>query len=205
MTLWRELLYKKLSTIKLEGKVLDLGGSKNSGYHELLGGNNVITVANMYGSETPDLKVDLENEFPISNEEFDAVICVNVLEHIYNYKGVLKESYRVLKQNGKVVIAVPFLVQIHPSPKDYWRFSGMTLNKILGEAGFVDIEIYPIGTGVFFSLSQIFYNFLHFNIVRYIANLVAKFIDSIVRAIKPQSNYSERFYPLGYVVIAQKL
>ena len=205
MTLWRELLYKKLSTIKLEGKVLDLGGSKTSGYHELLGGNNVITVANMYGSEIPDLKIDLESEFPISNEEFDAVICINVLEHIYNYKGVLKESYRVLKQNGKVIIAVPFLVQVHPSPHDYWRFSDMTLSKILSEAGFVDMEIYSIGSGVFGTLSQISYNFLHFNIVRYIANLVAKFIDSIVRAIKPQSNYSERFYPLGYVVIAQKL
>ncbi len=42
------------------------------------------------------------------NNQFDLIISLEVLEHIPNYKQALKESFRVLKPNGKILFTVPF-------------------------------------------------------------------------------------------------
>ena len=41
------------------------------------------------------------------NESFDTIICTEVLEHIYEYKNVIKELKRVLKRNGDFIISFP--------------------------------------------------------------------------------------------------
>lgn len=42
------------------------------------------------------------------NEEFDEIHMNNVLEHLADVPGVMRELYRILKPNGKLVIIVPF-------------------------------------------------------------------------------------------------
>jgi len=44
---------------------------------------------------------------PFKNEEFDAVFCLEVLEHVFSPRKVLKEIERVLKKNGIAVFLVP--------------------------------------------------------------------------------------------------
>jgi len=44
---------------------------------------------------------------PFANECFDKVICAEVLEHVPNYEGVIKEIDRVLKPGGILAISVP--------------------------------------------------------------------------------------------------
>ncbi|MCM2325890.1 MAG: class I SAM-dependent methyltransferase, partial [Candidatus Woesearchaeota archaeon] len=41
------------------------------------------------------------------DETFDCVTCSEVLEHIYEYRKVLKELKRVLKKNGLLIITFP--------------------------------------------------------------------------------------------------
>ncbi|MCK4669666.1 MAG: class I SAM-dependent methyltransferase [Nanoarchaeota archaeon] len=46
-------------------------------------------------------------KIPYENESFDIVICTEVLEHIYEYKDVIKELTRVLRKNGWLIITFP--------------------------------------------------------------------------------------------------
>ena len=50
---------------------------------------------------------DLEKKLPFQNNEFDLVICKDVLEFIYNAEPLLNEMIRVTKKNGLLLIHVP--------------------------------------------------------------------------------------------------
>ena len=52
------------------------------------------------------LKADI-NRLPFAAEEFDCVICSEVLEHIEQHELALEELVRVLKPQGNIVISVP--------------------------------------------------------------------------------------------------
>jgi SAM-dependent methyltransferase len=47
---------------------------------------------------------DIDSE----NEKFDLIICYHILEHIIEDEKAMKELYRVLKPDGKVMIQTPF-------------------------------------------------------------------------------------------------
>lgn len=201
---WRTLLYKELEDTQLSGSVLDLGGSRRSGYHELLKGKHKIIVNNFEQAENEDLSFDLEKIFPEKDATWDAVLCINVLEHIYDYKNVVSETYRILSREGQAVFAVPFLIQVHPSPNDHWRFTQQTLERIFKDAGFKKVKIIPIGTGVFGAVSQMISNPLHFSVLRSFSFALSRFVDMIICRLMPNSVYNKNFYTLGYVIRADK-
>lgn len=203
-SLWRTLLYKELENLELSGDILDLGGSRGSGYHQLIKGEHKILVNNLDGIEDSDLSFDLEAPFPVEGITYDAVLAINVLEHIFNYNNVLEESFRILRDSGSLVVAVPFLIQVHPSPNDYWRYTEQTLRLILESAGFKEINITPVGSGVFSASYDIKHNLYRTRLLQDIFVLYAKVGDWFLSKIKPDSYFSKNYYPLGYIVIAKK-
>ena len=95
-SLFRKLTYKKLSQVQLNGNVLDLGGIKDAEYHKIIKGSNIFTTANINKDTNPDILLNLEdNRLPIEAEVYDFVTLINLLEHIYNYDSLIKESFRV--------------------------------------------------------------------------------------------------------------
>jgi SAM-dependent methyltransferase len=72
--------------------------------------------------ETTYPEVDLQN-LPFSRESFDAVITDQVLEHLADPRRAVQEAYRVLRPGGLAVHTTCFLNPVHPSPRDYFRFS----------------------------------------------------------------------------------
>ena len=46
-------------------------------------------------------------DLPFPDASFDVVVCSEVLEHIHDYRGVLREIERVLKPGGRFVASVP--------------------------------------------------------------------------------------------------
>jgi len=50
-----------------------------------------------------------EDVWPFSNKFFDVIIISEVMEHLFNDVNALNESHRVLKDNGKLILTVPFL------------------------------------------------------------------------------------------------
>lgn len=79
-------------------------------------------------------------------KKYHTVICLNVLEHVYNYSEMIENIYDSLHKNGRAYIAVPFIYRYHSSPNDYFRYSQDALKLMFQK--FRRIEITPIGTGI---------------------------------------------------------
>lgn len=148
MTILREEEHKALKGIELSGNVLDLGGDKRSEYSKLFTGNFTITTVDINPKAQPDIVADLEKPLPVDDASYNDVLMINVLEHIYDFKQLVGESARVLKPSGKVIIIVPYMFPYHPSPGDYHRFSKTALERLLSDAGFKDVRVRPLGSGV---------------------------------------------------------
>lgn len=148
----RTLTNLLLSRFVLEGRVLDVGGTRKESHYRYLSlaaGAEVKTV-NLRAEEKPDYAVDLESApIPASDGEFDAVLCFNLLEHVERYEKVVDEMRRVLKPGGRFVGSVPFLVNVHPDPHDFQRFTAEKLERLLEKAGFREIKILPASFGPF--------------------------------------------------------
>lgn len=200
----REQEYGELAKLKLNGKVLDLGGSKKSGYHELFKGDYEITTVNIDQSYGCDLVFNIEEKFPLNSEQYDWILCINVLEHIYNYQHVLQESSRVLKRKGKLILITPFIFQIHASPEDYFRYTKSALKRILEQDNFAITEIKGFGYGLFSLIFQIVGGSIPFRIIRDLIKQGCIYLDRFLAKISKRYTDLKHKIPLGYLVIAEK-
>jgi SAM-dependent methyltransferase len=80
-------------------------------------------------------------------DEYDVVICEQVLEHVADPWGAVRNLAKLCRPEGHVVITVPFLVKVHELPlygmHDYWRFTPRGLRLLLEGAG---LEVVSIDT-----------------------------------------------------------
>ncbi len=57
-------------------------------------------------------RADLNTELPFRTGEFDAVVATEVIEHVENPWGVIRELYRITRPGGVVVLSTPNLDNI---------------------------------------------------------------------------------------------
>lgn len=141
----RPYQYKQVSKFS-EGKnnlnILELGsGPKVNGkFH--------YSAKHLFDTSNKFLQSDIVEKFghPIVDAttmkfkvEFDVVLCLNVLEHIFEYQKAVTNIHAALKPGGVAVIAVPFIYPLHDEPGDYWRFTEHTLKKMLSD--FSDVKL----------------------------------------------------------------
>lgn len=196
--------YKILSNLKVDGSILDLGGSKNSGYHQLLKGSHKITTVNIDERYGCDLIFDIEKEFPLNDNFYDNVLSVNTLEHIFNFNNVISESYRVLKKNGKIILFTPFIFRIHGSPDDYFRYTKSALKKILQENDFKDIVILEMGFGLFSLIFQIIGGAVPIIFLRNFIKNSSIGLDKFLFKVSKKYKKLSKKIPIGYFVSALK-
>lgn len=146
-----------LNNISLEGKILDLGSGSHSSYFNFIKtSNEEIYFADKNTKEKIKnfITVDLESELNIESNKFDAIILFNVLEHVVNYKNLIKEIKRISKSNTKIEIFVPFMHNYHEDPKDIFRPTHYYLTKMLEEEGFI-VQTQLVGVGPMIVFSEI--------------------------------------------------
>jgi SAM-dependent methyltransferase len=81
----------------------------------------------------PDYVISIEDMSKFKNNEFDIILCLEVLEHVENpFKGI-EESYRVLKKDGLFIGSTPFLFPIHDEPYDFYRYTRYGLKKMFSK------------------------------------------------------------------------
>ncbi|MFA6077833.1 MAG: methyltransferase domain-containing protein [Candidatus Paceibacterota bacterium] len=195
--------YKKLKSISVDGIILDLGGNFNSEYHDLIRGKHSFTSVNISAEYGCDMVFDIQKIFPIEDDKFDAVLCMNVLEHVYKFNNVVSETFRVLKNGGIFIFAVPFMHHIHGSPDDYFRYTRSAIEEMLKENGFENVEIEEIGLGLFSMIYQSVSGMLPSFLKSFFKN-IAVFVDLLFfKMSKRYRNVSKRI-PLGYFVVAKK-
>lgn len=144
-SLMRTLLNYEVTHHTLHGKVLDVGSGENPSYYRYF---KKAPGAEVLKSDMRLAPVDFEKDpLPYADASADQALLCNVLEHVFNHAFLAREVARVLKPGGQLLGFVPFFMQVHPDPYDYFRYTKEALEKILGEAGFRDIVIKEIGLG----------------------------------------------------------
>ena len=80
------------------------------------------------------------HQFPFAPQHFDSIVANEVFEHVFNPDEFLGEISRVLKNDGVLLMTVPFIWDEHEQPYDYARYSSFGLKSILESHGFKVIE-----------------------------------------------------------------
>lgn len=82
------------------------------------------------------------DELPFADNSFDVVYHKSVLEHFYNPDNLMKETYRVLKPGGKVIILTPdWVSQMRVFYEDFTHcrpYNIMALCDLLRVYGFAE-------------------------------------------------------------------
>lgn len=167
----RSGLYLNVKSLSkyFSGDILDFGcGTKP--YKSLFKFNSYIGVdyvnpGHPHENENIDFYYDGKN-LPFENDSFDAVLCSEVFEHVFNLDEVLKELNRVLKPGGIILITCPFVWKEHELPNDFARYTHYALRSILTKGGFA--EILSVKSGSFLDvLVQLYILFVHDHLYPY--------------------------------------
>lgn len=122
----------------VHGRILDVGcGSKP--YRKYFDASEYIGLEIEGRNKIADRQYD-GKKFPFKDGEFDSVFTSQVLEHVFNPDEFLLEINRVLKNEGVLLLTVPFIWDEHEQPFDYARYSSFGLRHLLESHGFEIID-----------------------------------------------------------------
>ena len=62
-------------------------------------------------------------KIPAADASFDIVLCTEVFEHAADWDSLFQECIRILRNNGLLILTVPFMYPAHGLPSDYRRFT----------------------------------------------------------------------------------
>jgi SAM-dependent methyltransferase len=200
----REEEYKALQNVSLDGVILDVGGGKKSEYHALLKGEHTFYSINLYESAKPDAIVDIEYAFPLQSDTYDHAICMNVLEHVFEFENVISETARVIKKGGTIVIATPMLYKIHGSPDDYLRYTESALRRVAKKYNLSVELVQPLGAGFFSLGAQLLRSAIPSGLVWVVCKRIAVSLDIFLNKVLPGYKTLSKQIPLGYMTILKK-
>lgn len=94
-------------------------------------------------------KVDVvapAEELPFEDDSFDLLLSTQVLEHVADPVRVVAEAGRVLRPGGLALVSTHGVVNYHPNPEDYWRWTHAGLVRLLQQhGGFGDVVVHHNG------------------------------------------------------------
>jgi SAM-dependent methyltransferase len=197
-SLARAMMNHAFRSYTISGKVVDVGGGRSPDYYEYLQKGSDYSIEPVDASLSG---IDFESDhLPQSDGIADTVICANVLEHIYNHAFLISEIRRIMKNGAYFIGFVPFLVNYHPDPHDYFRYTEEALKKMFETAGFQEIDVTVVGAGPF----AVNFNNITLSlplVVRMFVFPIYTIADWLVTTLRPGSR---RRYPLGYVFSMRK-
>jgi SAM-dependent methyltransferase len=74
------------------------------------------------------------------DQEFDVILCMNVLEHVFDVQAAVDNLRKALRPGGRLVIAVPFVYPYHDEPIDFWRLTEHSLRELCRGFSSVDVR-----------------------------------------------------------------
>jgi SAM-dependent methyltransferase len=130
-TPWRranwQFLEQQVAGLKPDAVVLDVGAGRGD-FASLFAGLNYLAL-DVYPYAEVDIVCDLTHTVPFKPGSLDAVVLMNVVEHVYDTQRFFEAIARMLKPGGVAVVAIPFMVKLHQVPFDFVRYTHFALAK----------------------------------------------------------------------------
>ncbi len=204
----RALEYEALNTITLNGKIIDIGGTRENSYIHRFRINGTLETLNISPSHGggADILADLNQPLPIPECAYDTLICFNTLEHIKNDQLAIKEMIRILKPGGSFYIIVPYLYRVHGSPDDYHRHTASWWEQTIESLGIPENQ-FTIEPLVWDELATAYslmaeYMWHFYNILKPLVLLSGLIREKLCRSRKNRSTIDT--YALGWFIKGKK-
>ncbi|ACD83824.1 class I SAM-dependent methyltransferase [Candidatus Methylacidiphilum infernorum] len=134
---------KKKGRFSSQARLLDIGSGKGELIRQVKEKWDFHTSACDYTDKLMEVEgqkvdiVDLNTDpLPYADHTFDIVTCTEVIEHLENFRRLLREIYRVLKSQGLVILSTPNLLNI----KSRIRFFSFGFWNLFGPLPFDRIQ-----------------------------------------------------------------
>lgn len=173
-------------------------------------GNRAGLQPNSWDNSKLDIISDISS-IPRGNNSFDAIMCIEVLEHLPYPNEAFREFSRILKNKGRLIVTTPFCSLTHFAPYHFYTgFNKYFYEQLLSEYGFKILEIIPNGN---------YYEYLYQEICR-LPSVVNKYSNSrinifekifikliliILNKYNKKDKGSSELLCFGYHVLAQKI
>ena len=134
-----------LKDINIDDEVLDIGKAMRDKFNKIVCKNVETLDVNDFGNY-PDIVCDICSDVTQLENKYDKIICIAILEHVYDPFKAVDNLKKMLKENGVLYGFVPYLYQYHAPPdlkfQDYFRFSKDSLSYLFKD--YKSLEIYPL-------------------------------------------------------------
>ena len=81
-----------------------------------------------------------KNDF-LADDQYDCVVCMDVIEHCLNPFAAIQELRRVLRHEGFLLVSAPLNFRIHGPIPDCWRFTEHGFKVLLRDFDILEIDI----------------------------------------------------------------
>jgi SAM-dependent methyltransferase len=200
------LVYRRLfsdlekASIHAHGRLLDVGCG-NKPYKKMFQGrvSEYVGCDVVQCSESQADVICLATHLPFKDASYSTVLTTQVIEHVADHQAMLREAYRVLRNDGVLILSCPMYWPLHEQPYDFFRFTEYGLQFLLENIGFTGIEIVNNG-GKWALCGQV--------LVHTITN-TRLYRGFLIRTINRIFAYLDdrrpaRNNPMNYVVVARK-
>lgn len=135
-----ELINKSTLLIRPSSKILDVAPDEHNKAKMLFHKDFLYHTLALESKYNPTYIGDITKyNSSISDNFYDVIFFLEVIEHVNNPFDAITEIYRILKPHGLLVLSTPFNLRIHGPLPDNYRFTEHGLRHLLRE--FTNIEI----------------------------------------------------------------
>ena len=193
----------------LQGRVLDIGCGHMPFKDYLPANVTTYDTLELYPRSAEVTYVgDVGDMNMVPGSTYNSALCLEVLEHVPDPWAALRETARVLKPGGVLILSVPHLSRLHDEPHDYFRYTKYGLRAVLERSGFIVLHLEP-KAGLFSFLGHQLSNILlsatwgvpglrqlAWWLNRWLVTYLCYTLDRVLRA--------NEILPIGYAVVARK-
>ena len=201
--------YLKKSEYFYKGKVLDIGGKKSKrrgNFTPPLDAVHSWEYLNNSKDSEPDYHCDASS-IPLDEKTFDTILLMEVIEYLPYPEKVINEIYRVLKNDGYLIVSSPLIHPVHGDFKsDRRRFTSVSLKEILDIAGFQIISIETMGSvgAVIYDILLVAGGYANKNNNLSLIKYILPFFKPIFILMDKIFHSRKDFINTGYFIIAKK-
>jgi len=136
---------KILEEINEIDHVLDIGMAMRDRHHKIKSDLLETLDVNDFG-DYPNIICDICSDVNGLEKKYDKIICLAILEHVYDPSAAVVNLKKMLKDDGIIYGYVPYLYYYHaPNDlkfQDYYRFSKDALAYLFRD--FKHVELFPV-------------------------------------------------------------